>query len=90
MPSESENSILLARIEERLKNLTEHVASLEVEVKDFRIHFNTEMTAMEKKVREEYISKDTFLPVQRAMFAAITTIVGAVVMAVLNFAFKGH
>jgi len=88
MPTEEENSILLARIEERLKSVQDHLVTLEKDFKEFKVHYNNEMLILEKRVKEDYITKDTFLPVQRAMFAAITTVVGAVAMAVLNFAFR--
>lgn len=88
MASTDENSILLARIEERLKNIEKEVTVVRQSIKELKSQVDTDFFQLDKRVREQYITKDTFLPVQRAMFTAMTTIVAAVVMAVLNFTFK--
>jgi len=88
MASSEENSILLARIDERTKILCEKVETLQDEVKVLKGNVERELEKMESKNASLYITKDTFLPVQRAMFAAISTLVGSVIIAVINFAFR--
>ena len=88
MASTDENSILCARIEERLKNVEKEVTVVRQSIKELKSQVDTDFFQLDKRDREQYITKDTFLPVQRAMFTAMTTIVAAVVMALLNFTFK--
>lgn len=88
MVSPEENSIFLARIDERTKLLTEQVISLQHEVKELKVRIDTEFEKQNIKNSAQYITQDTFRPVQRAMFAAISTIVAAVVMAAINFIAK--
>jgi len=79
---------LLARIDERSKNIEKKLSSLESDMKDLKGKVDDDFFQLDKRIRDQYITKDTFLPVQRAMFTAMTTIVAAVVMAVLNFTFR--
>jgi hypothetical protein len=88
MSSSEENSILLARIDERTKVLHDKITNLQVEVKSMKNTMTTELEKMDNKNAGIYITKDTFLPVQRAMFAAISTLVGAVIIAAINFVFR--
>lgn len=83
-----ENAILIARIDERLKNIEGKINKVEASNKELINKVNNDFVLLDKKIREQYITKDTFLPVQRAMFTAMTTIVAAVVMAILNFTFR--
>ena len=79
---------LLARIDERSKNIEKKLSSLESDMKDLKGKVDDDFFQLDKRIRDQYITKDTFLPVQRAMFTAMTTIVAAVVMAVLQFTFR--
>ena len=88
MASSEENSIMLARIDERTKSLCNKVEHLQDEVKSLKKIVDTELEKMDSKNAGLYITKDTFLPVQRAMFAAISTLVGAVIIAAINFVFR--
>jgi len=83
-----ENAILIARIDERLKSIEGKISRVEASNKELINKVNNDFVLLDKKIREQYITKDTFLPVQRAMFTAMTTIVAAVVMAILNFTFR--
>ena len=83
-----ENAILIARIDERLKSIEGKISRVETSNKELINKVNNDFVLLDKKIREQYITKDTFLPVQRAMFTAMTTIVAAVVMAILNFTFR--
>ena len=83
-----ETAILLARIDERSKNIEKSIENLDQEMKSIKKKVDNDFLLLDKRIREQYITKDTFLPVQRAMFTALTTIVAAVVMAVLNFTYR--
>jgi len=86
--SQEDTIALLARIDERSRNIEYKLARLESDMKDLKSKVDNDFFQLDKRIRDQYITKDTFLPVQRAMFTAMTTIVAAVVMAVLNFSFK--
>jgi len=88
MASQEENSVLLARIDERTKNIQKQISGIESEMQNLKNKVEDDFVLLEKRSRDQYITKDTFLPVQRAMFTAMTTIVAAVIMAVLNFTFR--
>ena len=88
MSSSEENSIMLARIDERTKSLCQKIERLQEEVKSLKKAVDTELEKMESKNASLYITRDTFLPVERAMFAAISTLVGAVIVAAINFVFR--
>lgn len=86
--SQEDTVALLARIDERSKNIEKQLSHLERELKELKGKVDDDFFQLDKRIRDQYITKDTFLPVQRAMFTAMTTIVAAVVMAVLNFTFR--
>ena len=79
---------MIARVDERTKILQEEISSIQKDMKECRKKLESDIDIVDKKSAQIYITKDTFLPVQRAMFAAITTLVGAVIMAAINFIFR--
>jgi len=82
------NSVLLARIDERTKNIQMRILELENELKEHRKKVDNEIFQIDKRLREQYINKDTFLPYQRAIITAISTVVIGVIMAVLNLTIR--
>jgi len=87
MAEPNDNSVLLARIDERTKNIEKQILHLERDLIALKSEINDDNFQLEKKLREYYINRDTFVPVQRGMYLAVSTIVTAVIMAVLNFTF---
>jgi molecular chaperone GrpE (heat shock protein) len=79
---------MIARVDERTKILQSEIESIQADMKECRKKLESDIDIVDKKSAQIYITKDTFLPVQRAMFAAITTLVGAVIMAAINFIFR--
>ena len=58
------------------------------ELKDHKARIDNEIFQLDKRLRSDYINKDTFLPYQRAIITAISTVVVGVMMAVLNLTIK--
>jgi hypothetical protein len=79
---------MIARVDERTKILQAEIESIQKDMKECRKKLESDIDIVDKKSAQIYITKDTFLPVQRAMFAAISTLVGAVIMAAINFVFR--
>lgn len=78
------NALLLARIDERTKNMERQINVLEDDVKELKSKINKDMFDFKKELRETYITIHQFTPVQRAVFTAISVIVLGVGAALLN------
>jgi len=85
MTDTNDNSVLLARIDERTRNIEHKIEELEHDLKTFKTKIDNDNFQLDKRLREYYVNRDTFVPVQRGMYLAVSTIVTAVLMAVLNF-----
>lgn len=82
------NSLAIARLDERLKNIEKQVTRIEAGVKDLNRKHDAEMDSVSKKLSEKYVTTENFLPYQRAIITAISTVVIGVLMAVLNLVLK--
>jgi len=78
------NSVLLARIDERTKNIEKKLIEFDLDLKDLRKKTHEDFFQLKKELRENYIDIHQFNPVQRAVYTAISVIVLAVGAAILN------
>lgn len=81
---QSNESILLARIDERTKSIEKKVLDLDSDIKEVRAKMNEDSIALKKDLNENYVNRHQFNPVQRAVFTAISVIVLGVLAAILN------
>lgn len=77
MAEERDLSVMLARIDERTQNIERRLSR---EYEDIKSDF----AQLRKEIRENYVDKNSFNPIQRAVFTTISVVLIGVIAAILN------
>lgn len=75
--AEEEFKVLLARIDERTKNIENRLSREYEDIKE-------DIAALRKEIKENYVDKNSFNPIQRAVFTSIGVVLLGVIAAVMN------
>ncbi len=86
MPDENLHKIYetLARVDERTQAMQKQFSEHRENTRDSHEMLKDSIDELKKTVKEEYVTKETFSPIQRIVYGIVSIVMTAVVMAIIG------